>query len=104
MDRGRAMRQTLDGRTVVITGASSGIGRAAAHAFAHKHARLVLAARGGDELDPLLREGIQGGGGASDAPTDNRDPQAVATLVEQARVAGGGGIDIWVNNAGIAVF
>lgn len=104
MDRARAMRQTLDGRTVVITGASSGIGRAAAHAFSHKHARLVLAARGGDELDAVVRECTQRGGVASAVPTDTGDPQAVATLVEQARVAGGGRIDIWVNNAGIAVF
>ena len=49
-------RRDISGEVVVITGASSGIGRASALAFAGLGARLVLAARGGEALEEVDRE------------------------------------------------
>ena len=93
----------LCGATIVITGASSGIGRAAAEAFARRGARVVLAARRAEVLDDLAREIRAGGGQALAIPTDVTDPEAVAALAEGA-VRAFGGIDVWINNAGAGVF
>lgn len=86
-------------RTVLITGASSGIGRACARAFAARGARLVLCARRTDRLDELASE-LAGEHSAEveTAGLDVRDREAVA------RVLGGVGapVDVLVNNAGLA--
>jgi short-subunit dehydrogenase len=91
------------GSTVVITGASSGIGRAAAYAFAARGASVVLAARRADVLDDVVREIRDGGGAAIAIPTDVTDTDAVFALAEGAARAFGG-IDVWINNAGAGVF
>ncbi len=91
------------GATIVITGASSGIGRAAAEAFAAKGARVVLAARRADVLEDLARDIREAGGEALAIPTDVTDPEAVGALAEGAARAFGG-IDVWINNAGAGVF
>lgn len=87
------------GRAVVITGASSGIGRATAHAFAKERANLVLAARGEAALGEAARECRRIGARAVAVPTDMRDPEAVRLLAVMAAETFGG-IDVWVNNAG----
>lgn len=92
----------IAGAVVVITGASSGIGRATALAFARESARLVLAARRTEVLDELARSCELAGGRAIAVTTDVTDPAAVAALADAA-VQAFGRIDIWINNAGGAV-
>ena len=84
---------------VVITGASSGIGRAAAIVWAKRGAKLVLSARGTGALDEVAREVAGVGGQAVVEPGDVTDEGHRVRLVEKA-VRTFGGIDVLVNNAG----
>jgi short-subunit dehydrogenase len=88
----------LRDKVVVITGASSGIGRATALSFARHGARLLLAARRAEVLAEVAAECEQLGGWALAVPTDVTDARAVQHLAQTAQHFGG--IDIWVNNAG----
>ena len=92
---------TLDGALVVITGASSGIGRAAAQAFACQGARLVLAARDAEALQEAVEECRQRGAEALAVPTDMTLSDSVERLATEAAQFGGGRIDVWINNAGV---
>ncbi|WP_036172740.1 SDR family oxidoreductase [Massilia sp. 9096] len=87
-------------QVVVITGASSGIGRACALAFGAQGASVVLAARNGAALDAVAREIEASGGQALAVITDVAVWSQVERLAEQA-VGRFGRIDTWVNNAGI---
>lgn len=93
------MQQRFADRVVVITGASAGIGAAAAHAFAREGAKVVLAARGRDELQRVADEIVEHGGQAIAVPTDVADREAVERLFDAAATRFGG-VDILVNNAG----
>lgn len=88
---------------VVITGASSGIGRATAHAFAHAGARLVLAARNEPALQDVCGECVIRGAHALVVPTDVTDSAAMVELARRAAETFGR-IDVWINNAGIGLF
>ncbi len=90
----------LDGATVVIVGASSGIGRATAHAFAREGANLVLAARRLDLLEQAVEECRKLGGDALAVEADVTDPGDMRGLVDTALDAFGE-IDVWINNAGV---
>lgn len=94
------MPGSLQGAVVVITGASSGIGRAAATAFAEKGASVVLAARRAELLENVADECRGRGGDALAVVVDVTDAEAVEGLAEAA-VERFGRIDVWVNNAGV---
>jgi short-subunit dehydrogenase len=91
--------QQLNGRVIVITGASSGFGRGAAVRFAQLGANLVLAARRDLQLDEVARECEGAGGKAVAVPTDVAR-EADMTRLAQAAIGEYGRIDVWVNNAG----
>lgn len=97
------MAVKLKGAVAVITGASSGIGRATALKFASKGTTVVVAARREEALNDLVSEIERSGGRALAVPTDVSDEQAVQRLAEQA-VQTFGKIDIWVNNAGVLLY
>ena len=94
------MARTLSGATVVITGASSGIGRAAALAFAKRGASVVVAARREDPLEEVAAECRRLGVEALAVPIDVTDEGEVEALARRAEERFGG-IDVWVNNAGV---
>lgn len=90
-------------QVVAVTGASAGIGRAIAKAFARDNARVGLIARSAIALDQVKHEIEQDGGRAITVPCDVSDSDAVeaaAARVEQEL----GPIDIWVNCAMVTVF
>ena len=85
---------------VIVTGASSGIGRATALRLARAGTTVVLAARRAGELDAAAAGIAAAGGRAVAAPTDLRDPAAITALVERATQLTGH-LDGLVNNAGV---
>lgn len=89
----------LRGKTVVLTGASSGIGKAAAVEFARRGANLVLAARRPDLLADVAGACQAIGVRAIAVATDVTKPEDCRRLIEQA-----GAVDVLVNNAGFAIF
>lgn len=86
--------------TVLITGASQGIGKATATQFANQGYNLVLAARQSDRLEAVAQEFRSQGHAVLAVPTDVKDPNQVDDLVQKA-LDEFGAIDVLVNNAGI---
>jgi short-subunit dehydrogenase len=97
------MPRPLAEQVVVITGASSGIGRETAHQLARRGASLVLVARDEGALWETAAEVEALGGRALVAPADVADPEQVQKVANQAASVFGR-IDTWVNNAGIASY
>ncbi len=97
-----AAPRPLGARVVVLTGASSGIGRATALALAEQGATLVLAARDRAALESVAGacEGL--GADTLVVPTDVTDAAAMRALADAA-IERFGGIDVWINNAGVGV-
>ncbi|MDY0811367.1 SDR family oxidoreductase [Kitasatospora purpeofusca] len=92
------------GRTVVVTGASGGIGRACAVAFGARGDRLALIARGRAGLDGAVREVERAGAAKVIAiEADMADPEAVEAAAERVERELGA-IDVWVNDAFASVF
>lgn len=92
--------ESLSGKCVVITGASSGFGKGAARKFAQAGASVVLAARRGQLIRDLAEECETIGGHAIAVPTDVSQQAEVEHLASIA-LSRYGCIDVWVNNAGV---
>lgn len=93
------MTKQLDGKVAVITGGSSGIGKATALAFAREGARVAIGARRESEGEAVAQQIRDAGGEAIFAKTDVTDPAGVEALVQTA-VDTYGQLDISFNNAG----
>jgi len=94
----RGASVVLDGAVAVVTGASTGIGRAVAHALHERGARVVVSSRRAQLLDPVARE-LNGLAVACDVSDYAQVEKLVARAVEW-----GGRLDVMVNNAGIGAF
>lgn len=90
-------------QVIVMTGASSGIGRETALQFAKRGAKVVVAARGEQALQSLVREIKQQGGEATYQVCDVADFEQVKAVAAKA-VREYGRIDTWVNNAAVALY
>lgn len=97
------MTRKLDEQVVVITGASSGIGRTTARMFSERGARVVIAARNIEALTELEGEIKRAGGKALSLQTDVSERYQVEHLAKAA-VDAYGRIDTWVNNAGVSIY
>ena len=93
-------RFRMDGRVVVITGASSGLGAGFARALSSAGATVVLAARRKERLEALAEELRSRGGTASTVACDVADPESCAAMV-RAAMEEHGRVDVLVNNAGL---
>jgi len=96
----------IRGARILVTGASSGIGRAASFGFAGKGARLAITSRGADRLEKVAEEIARAFPGAPAplvVPCDIADSEAVHRLIERC-VGQLGSIDVLINNAGIGVY
>lgn len=94
------MTQGIHGKTIVITGASSGMGAAAARHLAAKGASVVLGARRADRIEALAAEIREAGGKATAVVTDVTKRDDLKNLVDTA-VKSYGRIDVLINNAGV---
>jgi NAD(P)-dependent dehydrogenase (short-subunit alcohol dehydrogenase family) len=91
------------GKSIIVTGASAGIGRRLAERLSEEGARVALAARSADALEEVAAECRRLGGEALAVPTDVTDPDACGALVQKT-VDAFGGVDVLVNNAGISMW
>lgn len=94
------MHNNIQGKVIVITGASSGLGEAAARHLSKEGATVVLGARRLDRIEALAKELTQAGGKALALATDVTQPEQVKALVDAA-VQACGRIDVMINNAGL---
>mgnify|MGYP001042881673 FL=1 len=97
------MKDSLDGKVVILTGASSGIGKALAIALARQGASLVLAARRADKLHAVAGDCRDLGAKVLVQPTDVADMEACKSLVD-ATIDKFGRVDVLINNAGIMMW
>ncbi|MFB9904994.1 SDR family oxidoreductase [Allokutzneria oryzae] len=101
-DRARRSRDGLRGRRIVITGSSSGIGRATALQVARMGAVPLLVARRAEELEAVREEIVREGGQAHVYPCDLTDSESVRATVKRM-LSDHEGIDMLVNNAGRSI-
>ena len=98
-----ASHKPLNEQVIVITGASSGIGRTTALHAARQGARLVLIARSAETLKALAARIVADGGEALHVAADVADRQKMEEAAQEA-VSRFGRIDTWVNNAGVSIY
>jgi len=99
----RPKLKKISEQTIVITGASSGIGLATARMAASRGARVLLTSRNEPDLRRATQEICARGGRAAFAVGDVADPEAVDRIAESA-IREFGGFDTWINNAGVSIF
>src|SRR5262245_65800015 len=87
-------------KTVIVTGATSGIGRATAEAFGREHATVVLVGRDDASLADVVKEVEKGGGKPIPCAAEITAPEAAARIV-RAAVDATGALDVLVNAAGV---
>ena len=97
------MPRPIRNSVIVITGASTGIGRATALEFAKQRATLVLAARNETALEEVAQDCQRLGATAVAMRTDVSRESAVQDLARRA-ISNFGRIDVWVNNAAVSLF
>lgn len=102
MSRHAKLKRLRD-QTIVITGASSGIGLATARLAAARGARVVLTSRNEHDLRTVTEDIKAKGGRATFVVADVASPEAVERIADEARREFGG-IDTWVNNAGVSIY
>ncbi|MGW5194461.1 SDR family NAD(P)-dependent oxidoreductase [Kribbella sp. NPDC004138] len=98
------MTQDFAGRTALVTGGNSGIGRAVAGQLARRGAHVVISGRDAARGSRAVEEIRADGGTADFVPADLTDLASVRSLAKQAIELGGGHVDVLVNNAGIFPF
>jgi short-subunit dehydrogenase/thioester reductase-like protein len=98
----RSIAAAVSGKTVLITGASSGIGKATALLLARSGATVLLVARGLEQLEETSREIVADGGSAYIYPADISDPESVDALIDRVQ-SEHARIDVLVNNAGRSI-
>ncbi len=99
-----ALSRSIAGRTAIVTGAASGMGRATAHLFADEGARVIVADLGAERVAAVVDEirAVHGPDSALGAVGDVADPEQLDALVADT-LAWADGIDIVVNNAGVSL-
>jgi NAD(P)-dependent dehydrogenase (short-subunit alcohol dehydrogenase family) len=100
--QGRTLQEAVEGRTILITGGSSGIGEAAAKKIAEAGGAVALVARTQENLEKVANE-IRGDGGTAHVyPCDLSDMDAIAAMADRV-LDELGGVDILINNAGRSI-
>ena len=100
--KARNLQQAVSGKRVLITGGSSGIGRATALKLAAAGAQVLIVARDPQKLEAVRQEISAAGAAAQVYPCDITDEQACAQLIARV-LAEHGGVDILINNAGRSI-
>ena len=98
----RRLREAMAGKVVLITGASSGVGRATARRLGAGGAKVLLVARRAEVLEEVRDEITAAGGSAFVHPCDMGDPESVAKLAAEM-LAQHARVDVVVSNAGVSV-
>ncbi|OBJ54592.1 SDR family NAD(P)-dependent oxidoreductase [Mycobacterium sp. 1423905.2] len=100
--QGHSLREAVDGKTILITGGSSGIGEAAAKKIAGAGGAVALVARTRENLEKVADDIRADGGTAHVYPCDLTDMDAIAAMADQV-LADLGGVDVLINNAGKSI-
>ncbi|HEY1569900.1 MAG TPA: SDR family oxidoreductase [Pseudonocardiaceae bacterium] len=98
------MSKDFAGRTALVTGGTSGIGRAVATQLAERGAHVIITGRDRDRGDQAVRDIRAAGGDADFLPADLADTDSVRKLAKESVAVGDGHVDVLVNNAGTFPF